>query len=240
MAKTETDAKKAAAKMASKASGTTHLAILVDESFSMNPNQEAVVSGVAEFVDPFQKQAGTIRFWLGYFDDYPGEDKVRIVSDGKKIGKIDKTIASGYRPRGNTPLNDAIAYTIKQMDKRVEKGDKVLVVILTDGLENASEMSTTECKALIAKFEKREEWAFLYLGANQHSETTAASLGLSKQGHAHNFAATRRGTSSALRSAANNASMRHLASDKSEYEALASADYARTGGVIAEDDGDDE
>lgn len=239
MAKTENDAKKAAASMAKKASGTTHLAILVDESYSMNHNQEAVVSGVAEFVDTFQEQKGTIRFWLGFFDDYPGEDKVRIVSDGKKIGKVGKDVASGYRPRGNTPLNDAISYTIKTMDKRVEKGDKVLVVILTDGLENASEMSTSECKALIAKFEKREEWAFLYLGANQHAETSAANLGLAKQGHAHNFAATRRGTSSALRSSAKIAGMRTNTSSKSEYEALASAEYARTGGVISEDEDDE-
>ena len=239
MAKTETDAKKAASKMASKVSGTTHLAMLVDESFSMNHNQEAVVSGVAEFVDTFQNQTGTIRFWLGFFDDYPGEPKVRIISDGQKIGKIKKTVASGYAPRGNTPLNDAVAHTIKAMDSRVEKGDKVLVVILTDGLENASEMSTQECKRLIAKYEKKEEWAFLYLGANQHAETHAAHLGLSKQGHAHNFAATSKGTSSALRSSAKIAGMRVNSASKSEYEALASAEYAKTGGVIAEDDDDE-
>jgi Mg-chelatase subunit ChlD len=48
----------------------------------------------------------------------------------------------GYQPGGMTALYDAIAHTVLRTDTRLQRdgrgGDKVLVVVMTDGLENSS------------------------------------------------------------------------------------------------------
>jgi len=235
MATTEKDAKKAAKNLKGSKTGTTHLAILVDESGSMSGNQEAVVTGVNEFLETFADKK-KVRFWCGFFDYNPGSPRLRVKADHLKIGDVPKLGIDSYRPRGGTPLNDSIADTITALEPKVKKGDKALVVIITDGYENASEMSTEDTKKLIEKYEKKEEWAFLYLGANQHAETSAAALGLNKRGHAHNFTSSPKGTSNTFRSTAHLAGVRMAAPDKLAYEAGAQALYDATGGVIAEDE----
>ena len=63
------------------------------------------------------------------------------------------------------------------MDKRVKKGHRAMLVILTDGLENASETSSADVRKLIHAREKRG-WEFIYLGANQDAWAESQRIGL--------------------------------------------------------------
>jgi hypothetical protein len=78
---------------------------------------------------------------------------------------------------------------------------KVLAVILTDGLENASEEVTgAQVKKLISDCES-EGWTFIYMGANQDAWAAGGELGVSgsASGQRVNYVATAEGTRSALR-----------------------------------------
>ena len=72
---------------------------------------------------------------------------------------------------------DAIGKTITTMDKKVS--DKVLFIITTDGMENASrEYRKSNIKSLIKKHSK---WEFLFIGANIDSYEEGSSIGISSR-----------------------------------------------------------
>jgi len=241
MAKTTTKPSDAA-KLAKKAKkGTTHLALLLDESGSMEGNVEAVVSSVNEFLHTFEEaetKDSKIKVWLGMFDKQPGEPRVRIKVNGDRVGKVEKLHAQDYRPRGLTPLNDAVIETIEAMDEAVGKDERAFVVILTDGWENASENTAENVSKLIQKRMKRG-WAFLYLGANVNAVQAAHQIGLSQQ-HALQFTSSPTGTRSAVQRTTSRAAS-YLASDSAEaYAVTASADWNRTKGVVPEEGEEEE
>ncbi len=73
-----------------------------------------------------------------------------------------------------------------------------MVVILTDGLENASETSTDELRKLIVAKEA-EGWEFVYLGANQDTWSATQAMGLNQRGKHFNWEASAAGVGSALK-----------------------------------------
>lgn len=97
-----------------------------------------------------------------------------------------------------TPLNDAVATTIRAVRKRAYKSDRVMIVVLTDGLENASETTTEELRNLILEQEKHG-WEFVYLGANQDTWSATEGLGISQRGKHFAWEATRAGVDAALK-----------------------------------------
>jgi len=90
-----------------------------------------------------------------------------------------------YFVRGTTALLDAIGKTISQVKSEQnkldtkEKSGKVLFVIITDGMENASkEYTVNSVKKLISEQKEKENWEFLFLGANIDAIKTAGSFGI--------------------------------------------------------------
>src|SRR5690606_21084328 len=74
-----------------------------------------------------------------------------------------------------------------------ERPEKVIVAILTDGLENASRDYTYERVAGAIKGRQAEDWAFVFLAANQDAIAGAAKVGIQKQ-DAFGFVADAAGT----------------------------------------------
>ena len=103
--------------------------------------------------------------------------------DGVPAVDLDLSQLNRYQPRGGTALNDAIAETVTAMDTRIKEGEKVLVVVMTDGYENSSveyrgEEGRQRLSSLVKAYEKRGNWTFSYLGANVDSYAEAASIGI--------------------------------------------------------------
>src|SRR5262249_48619218 len=82
----------------------------------------------------------------------------------------------------------------------------VMVVVMTDGLENASrEFTSARLREMIAEAQSVHGWEFLYLGANQDAFAEAGKYGIAKQANVINFSATDRGAAAALNTGARNA-----------------------------------
>jgi ADP-heptose:LPS heptosyltransferase len=83
-----------------------------------------------------------------------------------------------YSPRGGTPLNDAAGRLLTEV--LAAKDKKAVVIIMTDGYENASkEFTLAQVKELIKKVEARG-FEVIFLGANfDNAEQQAQGYGVS-------------------------------------------------------------
>ena len=92
-----------------------------------------------------------------------------------------------YPLGGTTALYDAIGMAIRDYDA-TGRGNPVVCVVLTDGIENASQdFSAAQIREMITEREApRGEWKFVFLAANQDAFATGASLGV-KPANCANF-----------------------------------------------------
>lgn len=178
-----------------------HVGLLVDESGSMRPMAPAVIAGINEFIgdlkaDPSETTA--IRASLAMFDQRGGEPPVRVRFADLPIERVRQIGPSDYQPHGATPLNDAVMRTIRAVGRRAGRDERVMIVILTDGLENASETSTSKLRAKILEREAAG-WEFIYLGANQDTWAATEGIGLDRRGKHFAWDASGPGVEAALR-----------------------------------------
>ena len=169
-------------------------------------NESAVIGGVNEFVEKLRSQESKTKVsaTLGTFDRHGNDPVVRYAYSGIPLEEVVAMTPEQYLPRGATPLNDAVAGVIRQIDSQASKGDRVMLVVLTDGLENASETPTRELRKLIAEKEA-EGWEFIYLGANQDAWAESDAIGITARGKKFDFVASHAGTAAAMRFASDRA-----------------------------------
>ena len=94
---------------------------------------------------------------------------IDMIYDKTPIADAEKLTVKQYEPCCCTPLFDAVGSTIKKLKKDIEKVEDaaVLVTIITDGEENASqEWTGAAVKALIDHC-KEEGWMFSFIGAGE-------------------------------------------------------------------------
>jgi hypothetical protein len=79
-----------------------------------------------------------------------------------------------------TPLLDAIGHVVGETDKvALRDGEKVALVILTDGHENASKEHTKETiKALLKDRQDNKGWLVVFLGADVDAFAEANAIGV--------------------------------------------------------------
>jgi len=98
-----------------------------------------------------------------------------------------------------TALYDAIGKSINEAEDRFEKNgnpDRILVVILTDGMENRSQEYNQEGIFKMIEEKSGKDWEFIFLAANQDAMKTAQSLNI-KGGNSMDFAASGDGVKTA-------------------------------------------
>lgn len=159
--------------------GTTHIAAVLDKSGSMGRVRRETIDGFNSWLagmkaNPADPSAvERLRFTLTLFDtSYSTPIKDAPIT---KVNSLDE---SRYQPSGSTALLDATADAVRAMPDNGT--DRYLVVILTDGEENASTHTTKEdLAALIAEKEATGRWTFAYLSAGMDAFGDAASIGIS-------------------------------------------------------------
>ena len=154
---------------------------VIDESGSMHGTESDVIGGFNSFIEQQKTQEyGKIDVTLYKFND----ECSRIFND-LPLSEIRSLGSSDYTPGGTTALYDAIGIAVSKADKNNShlkpeyKPDMVMMVVITDGHENASrEYNSKTVKQLIQDHEKNENWQFIYLGADLNNFSDADELGI--------------------------------------------------------------
>jgi hypothetical protein len=161
------------------------LGAVIDESGSMDDVIDETIQGYNIFVDDLKTdQKGKIAFVSTFTFDYKSDSDpiLKIVQNGALLENAIPLSRENYRPRGYTPLYDAISQTIVAMEDVVERNnvDKVTLLIQTDGAENRSkEFSHSKVKTLIEK-KTTEGWQVVFLGADlANAKDIGVGLGVS-------------------------------------------------------------
>ena len=158
----------------------TEIAFILDRSGSMEPLVEQTIAGFNQFLRDQQALPGQARFTLVLFDD-----RIETPVDAVPVAEVVALDTKTYTTRGCTALLDAIGHTIDTVGARLaatpeaDRPGKVIVAILTDGLENASERySMADINQRITHQREVYQWEFLFLGANQDAIATASTMGI--------------------------------------------------------------
>ena len=157
--------------------------IILDESGSMSPIREQALVGANKTIQTIrasQQENPDDNQMLSFVTFNSGADRpdIRTLIDFQPIESVKDITYEQYRPNGCTPLFDAIGFSVKDLQAKVEAGDHVLVTIITDGYENSSRVySATMIKELVEAL-SAQGWVFTFIGANQKSEKAAGALGI--------------------------------------------------------------
>ena len=170
----------------------TEIAFILDRSGSMKSCQQAAIDGFNRFLADQQQIEGLAKLTLVLFDD---EYCVPISSI--PVQEIVPLTDDTYQPQGCTALLDAIGKTVDDLGLRLgalaekDRPGQVVVAILTDGLENASQrFNWKEIAGKIKYQTDTYKWIFLFLGANQDAIATASNLSIAANNAANYVADT--------------------------------------------------
>lgn len=158
----------------------TEIAFILDRSGSMSNVAHAAITGFNHFLRDQQVAPGQARLTLVLFDDV-----YLVPAENVPVQEVVALNTDTYVPRNSTALLDAIGETVERMGQRLantpedDRPAKVIVAILTDGLENASTQFTWKQISTVIRHQREKyAWEFLFLGANQDAIATAAGLNI--------------------------------------------------------------
>ena len=199
----------------------THVTLVIDRSGSMFGVRRDVIEGLNSFVGEQRQQPGTCTITEVQFDNL-----YEVPHNFVSINDIPAWDESRFVPRGFTALLDAVnqaiittGETLEQMAEQDRPGN-VLVVIYTDGHENASkEITEPALRALIEQQQEQYNWSFIFLGANIDSFSVANNLGIDVD-NVINYVADSDGVTS---------SMKSVSAVTSSYRATGDASFAAAG-----------
>ena len=181
----------------------TKLWFLLDRSGSMSALTQDVIGGFNTFVTDQAQEPGRAHLTLVQFDSHA---PFEVIHDAARIEEVPLLTTETYSPRGMTPLLDAIGRLIEHADQRIgarsladRTAEDQLVVIFSDGLENASRTYSRAKVAELISSRQEAGWEFVFMGANQDSYLEAGRIGFSEDSIS-NFEASAVGTSTAFQS----------------------------------------
>ena len=173
----------------------TELVFILDRSGSMSGLESDTIGGYNALLKKQREEPGEAIITTVLFDD-----KYELLHDRINVKRIRPMTEKEYFVCGCTALLDAIGKTINkignvQRNTNVEKrADKVMFVITTDGMENASiEYNYEKIRKMIERQKDKYGWEFIFIGANIDAISTAAKFGISSD-RAANYNADGKGT----------------------------------------------
>lgn len=173
----------------------TEICVILDRSGSMESIREDVIGGFNSFIDAQKKLAGRCSVSLIQFDNQYEE-----IYLNKHIRTVPNLNTNTFVPRGSTALLDAVGRAINNLGAKLsslplsERPTKVIVAIITDGMENAShEFNLSKISEMIKHQTEKYNWQFTYLGANVDAFANSDQLNIN-QCAGFNYQSTKVGT----------------------------------------------
>lgn len=159
-------------------SNLLHICFVLDESGSMYNSVDDIIGGFQKLIDEQKAEKdGECIISLYRFSDKVKKDYI-----GKPVNEVPKLT---YSPGGCTAMNDGVGTAIDEIGRWLsdmdesERPSKNMIVIMTDGKENASQEYTFDSvKAKIQHQEEKYSWTFVYMGTNLKDLKDANRLGI--------------------------------------------------------------
>ncbi len=146
---------------------TTEIICILDRSGSMSTQADEVINNFNKFLKEQQSVDGDANLTLVLFDD-----QYEIVYDSLPLKEVPPLTSGTYYTRGLTAMNDAIGRTLNER----QRADKAIVLIHTDGYENASKEYTYDTvKTLVDKL--KTKWEFIFVGGDIDAKNIGSNLG---------------------------------------------------------------
>lgn len=217
----------------------TEIVLIVDKSGSMNTIKNDTIGGVNSFLKSQKEEDGETTITLVLFDS-----DTNVVYQSIDIQSAAELTNKTYIPNGSTALYDSLGISLKLIKKRIdelseeEKPEKVIVAVVTDGVENSSRLVNKEglrkytkdkIFEKITKLQTDSNYIFLYLGANQDAMQVGTEMGFMSN-NTVSYSADSRGITATMDSV-NNYTKSFRMSKLSSQEFMTSADL----GIMYED-----
>ena len=160
---------------------------VVDQSGSMSGSEGPTIEGFNSQLKTLQQlkkenPSNEYIVSVSYF-----EDEVMEIVKFASIEEIQLLSRENYRPNGTTALLDGIGKSIEAIRRKYDQEIRedlasVVMVILTDGGENASKFYTRNLIAeTIKELDATGKWTFSFLGADLDAVSASDNLNIRKE-----------------------------------------------------------
>lgn len=159
----------------------TEMVCILDRSGSMYKKRKDTIGSFNQMLEKQKREPGEAYITTALFSD-----QCDVLYSHTPIRETEELTEQDYYIGGNTALFDAIGKVFHQTDSLLEgrEGDyeeKVLVFIITDGMENASvQYSRQQIKKLIEEKQKKG-WVILFFGTDMEMIKLAEDTGIRKE-----------------------------------------------------------
>lgn len=158
----------------------TELVFILDRSGSMSGLEKDTIGGFNSMIEKQKRETGEAVVSTVLFDN-----KVELLHDRVELGNIQPMTSKEYYVRGSTALLDAVGAAVQHirhvhdMLGQDNVPEHTMFVITTDGMENSSHEYTADgVKRMIEERREKDNWEFLFLGANIDAVKAAGSIGI--------------------------------------------------------------
>lgn len=149
----------------------TDIVVVLDSSGSMETMGDEPKEAINQFVKEQREVDDSSGFTLWVFNNYAEK-----IYDNVPLSDVEKF--TDWFPQGMTALNDSLYMAIDEKLKS-DNPSNTVCIILTDGEENSSQkINSKQLKKKISEAEKKYNWKFIYMGANQDAFAVGSELGI--------------------------------------------------------------
>lgn len=156
--------------------------IVLDRSSSMGSIKDATISGTNEQFSALRDSDDAANTFVA-FSTFSNQ-VTPVFHDGSKeknpvlvpVTSLKDLTDADYRPSGMTAMFDGVSEMIDFLSAEAQHVDDVLVVVISDGEENASQTTSEKLSSKVKELQDAG-WNFTYIGANQDLTQVQAQLG---------------------------------------------------------------
>lgn len=169
----------------------TYYLLILDKSGSMQDCVNETISGFneqLEMIEKMRKKFPEQEFFVSLTTFSDEVNHVFEQDEKSKVKKLDKEL---YQPGGTTALLDAIGKGVLNLDAKINKElaegtASAVVVILTDGCENASKLFNWQgIRQMIREMEATGSWTFSFMGASEDAIEVASKMSIKSSNAMH-------------------------------------------------------
>lgn len=152
--------------------------IILDESGSMIAIKKEAIDSMNETIQTIRQATQENEQQEHFVSLTTFNTKAKINYECVNVNEVEELTSDTYLPDGCTALYDAMGMTLTSLRPKVSENDKVLVTIITDGMENASQEYNSESIKTLVDELKSKGWVFAYIGTNHDVGKTASAVSI--------------------------------------------------------------